>query len=337
MFTASVIVPCYNEEMTIALLLDAIYHQTFSHQHLEVVIADGLSKDQTRDRIAQYQEEHPDLSIQVIDNPQRIIPAALNRAIQHATGEYILRLDGHCMPHRDYVELCLRALQEGRGNNVGGVWEIFPSTRTGEAPTAIARGIAAAAAHPLGIGDAKYRYSKQAQSVETVPFGAYRRDYIVELGGYEETLLTNEDYELNARMRKRGGVIWLDPAIRSVYFSRPTLTSLMEQYWRYGFWKARMLRLHPRTLRWRQALPPIFVLSLITFAVLSIWSRIALILLMVEIGLYFLILLGVGAQMALKKKDWGVLFTMPLAIIVMHLTWGSAFIFSMMSSILKKD
>ena len=254
----SVIVPCYNEQSTIRLLLDAIHQQTFPRAEMEVVIADGMSTDGTRDEIAKFQAGFPDLTVRVVDNTLRNIPSGLNRAIESSHGEIILRLDAHSKPYPDYIANSVKALEEGRGDNVGGVWEIHPG-----ADTWIAKSISVAAAHPLGVGDAMYRHAKQAAVVDTVPFGAFKRELIDRIGKFDETLLTNEDYEFNARIRKANGRIWLDPSIRSVYFARSNLVELARQYWRYGYWKWRMLRRYPDTLRWRQALPPLFVLSLL--------------------------------------------------------------------------
>lgn len=117
--SVSVIIPCYNEEKTISLLLDAIYRQTYPRYLLEVIIADGGSVDNTRQQIADFQQSHPDLNIRVIDNPKRIIPAALNRAIEASSGEIILRLDAHCVPAEDYIERSIHNLNEGAGDNVG--------------------------------------------------------------------------------------------------------------------------------------------------------------------------------------------------------------------------
>jgi glycosyltransferase involved in cell wall biosynthesis len=260
----SIIVPCYNEQSTIRLLLEALCEQTYPRSDMEVIVADGLSTDGTREVIAAFQKDVPDLSVRIVENPNRYIPSALNRAIEAARGEIIVRFDGHSKPYPDYVENCIAAHRAGLGDNVGGVWEIRPG-----ADTWIAKSIAVAAAHPLGVGDALYRHAKQAAEVDTVPFGSFRRTLIERLGFFDESLLTNEDYELNARIRKSGGKIWLDPSIRSVYFARATLWQLLRQYWRYGFWKWRMLRRYPDTLRWRQALPPLFVLSLVGLILLS--------------------------------------------------------------------
>jgi glycosyltransferase involved in cell wall biosynthesis len=294
---------------------------------MEVVIADGLSSDGTREAIKAFQQDYPDLNICIVENVKRSIPSALNRAIEAARGEIILRLDGHSKPYPDYVANCVLAHVEGRGENVGGVWEIRPG-----AATWVAKSIAAAAAHPLGVGDALYRHAKQAAVVDTVPFGSFRRVLVEQVGYFDESLLTNEDYEFNARVRKSGGRIWLDPSIRSVYFARSTLMELIRQYWRYGFWKWRMLRRYPNTLRWRQALPPLFVLSLVGLTLLSIFSPFARILLAGELILYFSILILAGIYAALLQGNLYLILGLPLAIAVMHLSWGSGFLWSAVTS-----
>ncbi len=323
----SIIVPCYNEQSTIRLLLEALGEQTYPRAEMEVIVADGLSTDGTRHAIAAFQRDVPDLRVRVVENSKRSIPSALNRAIEASRGEIIVRMDGHSKPYPDYVANCITAHQAGRGDNVGGVWEIHPG-----AETWIAKSIAVAAAHPLGVGDALYRHAKQAAEVDTVPFGSFRRALIERVGFFDESLLTNEDYEFNARVRKSGGKIWLDPSIRSVYFARSTLLELIRQYWRYGFWKWRMLRRYPNTLRWRQALPPLFVLSLVALLLLSVFIPFASILLVAELLLYFSIMILAGFHAALRRQSAYLTVGLPLAIFTMHLAWGSGFLWSMLTS-----
>lgn len=320
----TVIVPCYNEQDTINLLLEAICNQTYRLDELEVVIADGMSSDRTRAVISEFQKANPRLGLRVVDNPQRNIPAGLNCAIAAAHGKWIVRLDAHSKPEPDYVERSITALEQGLGDNVGGVWVIQPLGNSAQA-----RAIAAVASHPLAVGDAQYRIATRPQLTDTVPFGAYARSLIDRIGGYDEKLLTNEDYELNTRIRQSGGRIWLDPAIRTVYFARPNLGALWSQYWRYGYWKARMLQRYPHSLRWRQAIPPLFVASLLIGAILAVFWQPARYILVGVLSIYLLILLGAGVQIAWKKKNPALLPFVPLAIAVMHLSWGSAFLWSM--------
>lgn len=321
--TASIIVPCYNEQATIRLLLEAIYVQTYPRQEIEVLISDGQSSDGTRQVIQAYQDEYPDLSIRVLDNPQQSIPSALNIAIRAAKGEYIIRMDAHSKPYPDYVERCIRALEFGKGDNVGGVWEIQPGG-TGW----LAGSIAVAAAHPLGVGDAHYRVGGEAKAVDTVPFGSYRRSYAMQVGMYDESLLTNEDYEFNTRIRSAGGTVWFDPSIRSIYYSRGNILALANQYFRYGYWKGKMLRRYPGTLRWRQLLPPLFAASLFVFSVVGLFIPVFRWILLFEVGIYLLVLMAVGLSLALKKADLSLIIGFPLAVAMMHVSWGCALLWS---------
>ena len=324
----SIIIPCYNEQTTIRKLLASIYAQNTPRTDLEVIIADGMSSDGTRAEIAAFADSHQDLHLSVVDNPKRSIHAGLNCALKEAKGEIIIRLDAHSMPHADYIERCVADLEAGLGENVGGVWEIRPS-----ADTWLAQSIAIAAAHPIGVGDALYRHAKKAGTVDTVPFGAFKRELLATVGFFDENLLTNEDYEFNTRIRKSGGKIWLDPSIRSVYFSRAHLSGLAKQYFRYGYWKCRMLRHFHDTLRWRQGLPPLLVLSLVGFGILGGFLPIFRVLLGAELILYILAIVAVGAQQALRRRQTFLILGLPLAIAVMHICWGSGFLWSMIKGV----
>ena len=319
----SLIIPCYNEKASIGLLLEAIRRQTFQLDEIEVIIADGMSDDGTRDAIRDYASQHPEFNIRLIDNPASIIPAALNLAIEAARGNVIIRLDAHSAPKSAYIERCLAVLEGTGAANAGGVWDIQPG-----AVTWIAHSIAAAASHPLGAGDARYRISGEPGPVDTVPFGAFRKDWLDKVGPFNEELLTNEDYEYNVRIKNAGGLIWFDPSIRSIYFARPDLRSLAHQYWRYGYWKGRMLQQYPKTLRWRQALPPMFVLATITLAALSSLFPLARLLLAVQLGAYLPVIIFSGILESIRRKDMGLIIGFPPAICTMHFSWGAGFLWS---------
>ena len=325
-FNVSIIIPCYNEQTTIALLLDALKRQTYTKSAMEVIIADGGSTDETRQVIQSWQREHADFEIKVVDNPQRTIPSALNIAIKASTGEIIVRLDAHSKPKQDYIARAVAALEEGRGQNVGGVWDICPGSDHW-----IARSIAAAAGHPIGVGGARYRYTDQPGYVDTVPFGAFHRGLLDQVGLFDETLLTNEDYEFNARIRQNGGRIWLDPEIRSEYYARKDLKSLSQQYWRYGYWKWQMLRRYPETVRLRQALPPFFVMTLIILTLLAPFFSFPRWALLGTASIYLFILLLAGCQLAIKKHNFKLIGGVPLAIATMHFSWGTGFLWSLLS------
>jgi succinoglycan biosynthesis protein ExoA len=168
-----------------------------------------------------------------------------------------------------------------------------------------------------------------------VPFGAFRRTLVEQIGPFDESLLTNEDYEFNVRVRRSGGKVWLDPAIRSEYFARGGLNALARQYWRYGFWKLRMLRRYPDTIRWRQALPPLFILSLLVLILLAPWWTLARLGLVLEVAAYSLALFLTGLLLAVRNKSPSMVIGAPLGIATMHFAWGSGFLWSLIRSVIK--
>lgn len=323
MKTVSIIIPCRNEEMTIGHVLDALYVQQYPRNLLEVVICDGLSTDGTLEKIAQFQANHKDLEICVIPNPQQQIPGALNLAIKKARGEIILRMDAHSLPREDYIALCVSDLEAGKGENVGGRWEIIP-----RANTWIARGIARAAAHPLGVGNARYRISGLAGAVDTVPFGCYYKSLFDRIGLFDENLLTNEDYEFNTRIRRHGGVIWFNPEIVCQYFSQATLAGLARQYWRYGFWKTKMARKYPTSLKPRQLMPPLFVGGMFLMLLAGLVYHPLLIWFIALFLAYLSIIITASVPVAIKNRDFSLVISVPLAIMTMHGAWGTGFIIS---------
>jgi glycosyltransferase involved in cell wall biosynthesis len=321
----SLIIPCYNEENTIELLLNSIEQQSYPQNKMEIIIADGFSTDKTRQIIKTFRETHRKMNIHVVDNPKRVIPAALNAAIRASSGELIVRMDAHTIPAANYVELSVKAYDEGKGEDVGGVIDITPGSSSW-----IGRSIAVATRHPLGVGDARYRWATKATYAETVAFGTYPRKIFDQIGFYDESLVANEDYEMNTRLREVGGRIWIDPAIRATYHSRPDLSSLAKQYFTYGFYKFRMLKKFPKTIRWRQALPPLFVLGILMLLLLALFWKAAQIILIVVLALYLLILASGAIPEALKKRDLILIPGIPLAIMTMHFSWGSGFWWSIL-------
>ncbi len=328
----SLIIPCYNEEKTITHLLESIVAQTYPLSDLEVIIADGLSNDETRAQIALFQVSHPKLNLQIVDNPKRIIPVALNLAIHAASGELIVRMDAHTIPAPDYIEKSVADFDAGKGEDIGGVIDIRPGSDTW-----IGRAIAVATRHPLGVGDARYRWATSAGYADTVAFGLYARATLEKLGEYNEDLIVNEDYEMNARLRAAGGRIWINPAIRSTYYSRPDLSSLARQYFTYGYYKFRMLQKFPKTLRWRQALPPLFVFGVLMLLLLSTFWWFARVTLFCVAAAYSLILIAGSSKEAYKQKAPELLLGIPLAIMTMHFAWGSGFWWSAIKGLSKVE
>ncbi len=319
----SVVIPCYNEERFIGKALENLAHQ-YDKDRYEIIVVDGLSNDRTREVVAQFMQAQPAIVVRVLDNRARNIPAALNIGVAAARGEIIARMDAHAVPSLGYVRRCVEVLRQ----NITGVVGMPCHVRPG-ADTLIARAVAIAVSHPFGIGDAKYRLQEGKtgqEPVDTVAFSCFRKQLWKELGGFNEELLTNEDYDFNYRVRLRGGVVLLDRAEHCDYFARATLGGLAVQYFRYGQWKARMLRLHPRSIRFRHLVAPVFVASVLVLTLVGMFWPPALWLLGLEVAAYLTLALLLGRQRGRGMLD-GLALTlvMPLVFFTIHLSWGSSF------------
>ena len=317
----SVVIPCLNEEQHIGAVLEHLLTQ-YEHGRLEIIIVDGRSTDRTRAVVADCAAQHTEVAIRLLDNPARHIPVALNLGVAAARGEVIVRMDAHALPSANYVRRCVALLQDEAVAVVGMPWRIRAGAET---PTA--RAIALAVAHPFGIGDAQYRLARDGvmRDVDTVPFGVFRKELWQQLGGFNEALLANEDYDFNYRVRQRGGRVVLDTAAHSIYFARATLRTLARQYVRYGRWKAQMLKLHPRSVRWRHGVAPAFVAALVTLALLGLWRPAAWWLLLLALAAYLLPALACAFGLARKESDYKLLPLVIAAFCVIHCSWGGGF------------
>jgi succinoglycan biosynthesis protein ExoA len=328
----SVIIPCYNEVKTIGLLLEALANQVYALEQIEVLVVDGLSTDGSPEKIAESRRRWPDLSLRMIENPRRVIPSALNLGISKAIGRYIIRLDAHCVPDEHYIMRCVELLEADVADNVGGRWIIAPG-----ADTFAAQAIAAASSHPFGVGDAHYRYAEKAAYVDTVPFGAFRRDLFDQIGLYDDMLLANEDYDLNYRIRRAGGRIYLSPDITTRYYARSSLPALARQFFRYGWWKTRMLRKYPESIRWRQLVPPLFVAAFVGLVFSSILHGLPRLVLWALLASYGALNVYFSALLIRQKRaDWRVGLWLPAVFATMHISWGSGFLAGLPGALWKK-
>ncbi|HET9942060.1 MAG TPA: glycosyltransferase family 2 protein, partial [Terriglobia bacterium] len=283
--TVSVVIPCYNEERFILKALEQLVNQ-YDRDRYEILVVDGLSSDRTRDLIEGFRRDNPEVQVRLIDNPARNIPTALNLGIGASRGNIIARMDAHAVPSPGYIRRCVEVLRQTDAAIVGAPCRVQPG-----APSLMARAIAFAVSHPLGIGDAKYRLGKAGplqEPVDTVAFACFRRSVWDDLGGFNERLLANEDYDFNYRARQSGRKVILDRGEHCDYFARTTLRALATQYCRYGSWKAEMVRLNPRSIRLRHLAAPLFVISLVLLAALGVVWQPAWWILLAEVGTYLL-------------------------------------------------
>jgi GT2 family glycosyltransferase len=205
-----------------------------------------------------------------------------------------------------------------------------------EENTVTARAIAIGVAHPFGIGDAKYRLANDSsgretqEDVDTVAFACFRKSLWSELGGFDEKLLTNEDYDFNYRARAGGDRVVLDRGAHCDYFARPTIRKLASQYFRYGAWKARMIRARPRSLKLRQLVAPVFVSSIVLLAAAGFWRSLAWRMLALELATYFIAAATFGYQATRKHQEkLSVMLRMPLVFFTIHFSWGASFLWGL--------
>ncbi len=320
--TVSVVIPCLNEEWGITALLDAIRLQD-APVH-EILIVDNGSTDASEDLVRDYQRKFPEWPLHLLRCAEPGAAAAMNVGIRAATGDVIVRLDGHSLPAQGYVRFALETLQGERVGVVGGSWDTV--ARTG---TLVSRAIAAALTHRLGTGGAAYRHPdmfRESHDVDTVAFGCYQKTLWQKLDGYNERLLINEDYVFNYRARLLGLRVVLDPRMRCKYFARATFGRLSRQYFQYGWRKADMLRVFPGALRLRQMLPAGLVGGLLALAVIGLFAPGVWWVLAAVLGVYAAFLILVAGEMARTNTSRGSWRSVPAcaaAFAVLQLSWGA--------------
>jgi succinoglycan biosynthesis protein ExoA len=313
----SLIMPVRNEAAFIARSLGAVLRQDYPPERMEVIVADGMSDDGTREVVRSFAERHNNLLL--LDNPGKIVPVGLNLAIRQAAGEIIVRVDGHCEVAEDYVSRSVRCLEEEEADGVGGPIETIGESR-------VARAIALAMSSRFGVGGSAFRTVKDRRMfVETVAFPAYWREAIERAGLFDEELVRNQDDEYNYRLCKLGGRLLLAPEIRSLYYSRSGFRSLWRQYFQYGYWKVRVMQKHPRQMRLRQFAPPLFVASLVVALAVAPFSTPGALGLALLLALYSLLNLA-ASVVALRKGEAGLLPLLLLAHPTLHLSYGAGFL-----------
>jgi succinoglycan biosynthesis protein ExoA len=248
----TIAMPCLNEEAYIESCIRTVLSQDYPRDRLELVVADGMSMDATREILARLAAEDP--RIRVIDNPARIQSAGINAVLAVARGEILVRMDVHCEYAHDYVSQCVRVLVESGADNVGGA-------QRARAKSLFQRALCAALDSPLGVGGAKYRSPESEGFVDTVFLGAFRRRVFEKMGMYDPKAVTNEDAELNQRIIEGGGKVYLSKDIVVHYFPRGSFQALAKQYYKYGQGRARTLLKRGKFLSSRPAIPVLVTLS----------------------------------------------------------------------------
>lgn len=306
--SVSVLIPARDSEAIIGAALDSVFAQDYAGA-VEVVVADGSDKPDMANLI---RRSYPD--VRLVPNPEKRAPSGLNAALRVATGEIVIRCDARSRLPAGYVSRAVETLLRTGAAGVGGCQEAIGTTF-------FERAVALAMRTPLGAGAARYRRGGPEGPVDTIYLGVFRRETLNEVGGYGP-VLGSEDSELNWRLRERGGTLWHDPELRVAYKPRSSFRRLARLYFNYGQLKRVVLRIHPLSLRPRQAAPLLLVLSLGASALGALagspWAAV------IPVAYAGGLVLG-SLAIAVRSRD-PVAVILPLVMMTMHLSWGIGFL-----------
>jgi len=326
----SIIIPCLNEERYIAQCLDSIIANDYPRDRFEILVADGMSKDKTRDIAGKYARQYP--FIRLLDNPKKTAPTAFNTGIRCAKGDLIMLMSAHSSCQSDYIAKCAKFSSEYDADNVGGVLITVPG-----ADTLIGKSIALSLSHRFGAGNSHFRVgTKKPKWVDTAAFGCYKRDVFERIGLYNEDLARSSDMDLNIRLKNSGGRTLLIPDVIAYYRARPDYKAFCKHNLSNGYWAVYPLKFTNTAFSWRHYIPSIFVLSLAGSAVLSAFSPIFLWLFLAIFGFYLLANICSSIEVAARERKFKYLFTMPLIFSTLHIGYGLGSLWGLLRVITSK-
>jgi succinoglycan biosynthesis protein ExoA len=310
--TVSAVIPVRNEAAHLAATVRSVLTQEYPGR-LEVLLAVAPSDDGTEELAEKLAAD--DDRVRVVANPAGTTPAGLNAAIAASSGDVVVRVDGHAQLPPGYVTRAVELLAETGADNVGGIQRAVGATPFEKA-------VAAAMTSRFGVGDAKFHYGGDPGPTDTVYLGVFRRSALERIGGFDEDLIRNQDYELNWRIRSSGGVVWFSPELWVSYRPRSSLVALARQYHEYGRWKRYVLRRHPGSLRWRHLVPPAAVLANAGAIVVgAVGPRWALAVPAVYGAAVIVASIGAGRRLEPRSTLW-----LPVVFPTMHHAWGAGFL-----------
>ena len=320
----SVIIPVINEEKFILGAINVILEQFNFKRDFEILISDGGSTDGTLEIINNFIDNNP--NIRLINNPQKIVSTGFNLALNQAKGDIIIRVDGHCEIPPDYLEKCSNLLKSYDADIVGGVIETISTGLIGKA-------ISIAQSSPFGLGGVKFRRMDldEGSYVDTLAFGAHRRELFTDIGGYDEEMICNQDDEFNHRVIQAGKKIWMDPTIKTKYYARESFIKLFKQYFNYGFYKVRGIQKRGELVSIRHLIPSSFIIVLNITLIFGFFLQLP----WIAFSVGFLYLIFNLSASILATSSIRVIPLISLAFWTLHLGYGLGFIWGLIRFINK--
>lgn len=315
----TIVIPCRNEVRHIRLAIESATNQVLDQYKSEIIVADGMSEDGTREIIHDCTRCYP--RVRLVDNPQKIKSTGLNKAIRQCNGSIVVIMDAHSEYPLDYVIRLVEALRRLDADNVGGVIE-----SVAEDSGLIGTAVAEAMSNRFGVGDSLFRIGGASEmQVDTVPFGCYRRDVFNRVGFFDEELVRNQDDEFNSRLIRAGGSIWLIPKVKSRYFVRNSIQKLGRMLFQYGLFKPLVNKKVGRVATLRQFAPPLFVLTLGMGLLLTFNGGISALFIPV-LGLHLIFGSAFGIRAASLKGRLQLAVILPFVFLYMHLAYGMGYL-----------
>lgn len=309
----SVIMPVLNEGRHLRAAVRRVLEQQWPGR-LEVIVSVGPSRDDTMEIASALADEDP--RVIVVSNPSGRTPDALNRAVEVATGDVIVRVDGHAEIADDYIATAVATLLETGADNVGGIMDA-------RGVTPFERAVAVAMKSPVGVGNSRFHVGGRAGPAETVYLGAFRAETIRKIGGYDTRYTRAQDWELNHRIRMAGGLVYFTPELKVVYRPRSTVRSLARQYHDYGRWRRVVARRHRGTINARYLAAPAMVIGVGSAALVGVWRPESLVI----PGAYLAGTILAGTYIS-RAEPLRVRALTPLVLMTMHWSWGLGFLLS---------
>lgn len=307
----SVVMPVYNEEKYITKCIDSLLLQDYPIERMEWIFVDGCSKDRTVEILERFRDRYPIL-IKILNNPHKIVPYAMNIGIAASQGKYVVRLDAHADYATNYISKCIYYLENTDAENVGGIAETKSNGFVGNA-------IAKMLSSRFGVGNSEFRTNGESGYVDTVPFGAFKREVFSKYGGYDERLVRNQDNEMNFRIRKNGGKIYLSRDIQLSYYCRDSIKGISNMAKNNGMWNIITMKLCPGSMGVRHFIPFLFVISIFSLGILGVIHSWFWMLLGLELSLYTLLDVFFSFKPATNVKEF---FMLLVLFPIFHIAYG---------------
>ena len=311
----SIIIPCRNEEKYIAGCLDSVISNDYPKDYMEVFVVDGKSNDNTQEIVNEYSRKYE--FIHLLINEKKIVPYAMNLGIKKSTGDYIIRLDAHgVFPSNYFSELVLWS-KKLNADNIGALWTTDVKNKNPKT-----NAIKKVLSNKFGVGDSLFRIGiNKVTEVDTVPFGCYKKEVFEKVGLYDERLERDQDIELNKRLKKNGGRIFLLPDISSTYYARETFSGIAKNNYRTGLWNILTVYFTKRlgSLSLRHFIPLIFLLSLIIPLIIAFWFPLISLIALISFISYLIVLLKVSSQ--INDKTSSLIFIL-FGFLTLHFSYG---------------